>query len=119
MDRAETGRVIRGLARSAVTVLIATTLSAAMMVLSAPESATTGTPGDTSRGLYPVEVGDDPVVVYTSHQALVADYQRTKADLEALRRAVDYAASYEIISPSVHEWADGVPPGTFGGGSKP
>ncbi|TLM89295.1 MAG: hypothetical protein FDZ75_06540 [Actinobacteria bacterium] len=70
--------------------------------------------------LYPCTTEGTPKMVFDDHEAFLADYARVKQDLVALRHAIDHdvAAGYDV-GPSLHEWADHVSPGTFGGGSKP
>lgn len=123
MAREGARRVLASIARLGATVLASSLITATALTVLSPEPAsTTSRPVVIVEGdrLYPCSVGDAPAVVYSDHEAFLADYARLRADLLDLRHAIDYDASHGgDVSPSLHEWADHADPGAFGGGRKP
>lgn len=123
MAREGARRVLASVARLGATVLASSVITATALTVLSPEPAVTASkPIVIVEGeqLYPCSVGDAPSVVYTDHNAFLADYARLRADLLDLRHAIDYDASHGgNVSPSLHEWADHAEPGAFGGGRKP
>ncbi len=108
---------IRAVLRTAAVAAISSAITTGILLTWAPSASMYQGPPAAVAGvepLYPVSAGGTPEVVYESHEALIADYQRTKDDLLRLRMAVDRDAAHgRYTGSALHEWADGVDPGTF------
>lgn len=105
------------LLRTAAVAAISSAITTGILLTWAPSASMYQGPPAAVAGvepLYPASAGGTPEVVYESHADLIADYQRTKDDLLRLRMAIDRDAAHgRYTGSALHEWADGVNPGTF------
>ncbi len=122
MSRSALRRVVASVARLGATAILSSATTLLVVNLAQPEPALTAEkPVVVVREAqqFPCSAGTSPTVTFDSEQALVEDYLALKRDLLDLRHAVDYDAKMHTVGPSVHEWADRKPAGTYGGGRKP